>query len=60
LSSRNGHFQAALAKHYFGGRLAPVMAWTVLLVGLAVALLSGIGREAKGADLSTVLGAETV
>jgi SHS family lactate transporter-like MFS transporter len=60
LSSRNGHFQAALAKHYFGGRLAPVMAWTVLLVGLAVALLSGIGREAKGADLSTVSGAETV
>jgi hypothetical protein len=30
-----------------------VLAWTVLLVAIAVALLTGFGREAKGADLST-------
>jgi SHS family lactate transporter-like MFS transporter len=54
LSSENGPLQAWLAKHFYGGRLTPVLAWTVLVVALAVALMSGIGREAKGADLSTV------
>jgi SHS family lactate transporter-like MFS transporter len=52
LSSKNDPLQAWLAKRFYGGRLTPVMAWTVLVVGLVVALLSGIGREAKGADLS--------
>jgi len=54
LSSKNGPLQAMLAKHFFQGRLTPIMGWTVLLVGLAVALMSAIGREAKGADLATV------
>jgi SHS family lactate transporter-like MFS transporter len=53
LSSKNDPLQAWLAKHFYGGRLEPVMAWTVLVVALTVALLSGVGREAKGADLST-------
>jgi SHS family lactate transporter-like MFS transporter len=54
LSSRNSVFQAALAKHIYGGRLTPVMGWTVVVVALALSLLTGLGREAKGADLSTV------
>jgi SHS family lactate transporter-like MFS transporter len=54
LSSRNSVFQAALAKHFYGGRLTPVLGWTVVVVALSVALFSGLGREAKGADLSTV------
>jgi len=54
LSSRNSVFQAVLAKHFYGGRLTPVMGWTVVVVALALSLLTGLGREAKGADLSTV------
>jgi SHS family lactate transporter-like MFS transporter len=53
LSSRNSVFQAALAKHEYGGRLTPVLGWTVVVVALAVALFTGLGREARGADLST-------
>ena len=54
LASRNSVFQAGIAARFYGGRLAPVMAWTVLLVALLVALVTGLGPEAKGADLSTV------
>jgi SHS family lactate transporter-like MFS transporter len=53
LSSWNIVVQSTVADKYFGGRLAPVMAGTVLLVGLAVAVVTGLGSEAKGADLST-------
>jgi len=53
LSSWNIVVQSTVADKYFGGKLAPVMAGTVLLVGLAVALVTGLGSEAKGADLST-------
>jgi SHS family lactate transporter-like MFS transporter len=52
-TSYNGHIQTSLAAGLFAGHLAPVLAWTVLIVGIAVALLTGLGREAKGADLST-------
>lgn len=51
LSSRNGVFQAALAARFFGGRLAPVLAGTVVIVALLVALLTTLGREARGAVL---------
>ncbi len=51
LSSRNGVFQAALAARYFGGRFAPVMAGTVVVVGLLVAAVTGAGPEAKGRKL---------
>jgi len=50
----NGHIQAGLAATLFAGHLRPVLAWTVVLMGCAVALTTGLGREAKGADLSTV------
>jgi len=53
-TSYNGHIQTALAASLFAGHLAPVLGWTVLLVALAVALLTGFGREAKGADMTSV------
>jgi SHS family lactate transporter-like MFS transporter len=50
-TSYNGHIQTGLAMSLFGGRLAPVLSWTVVLVAIAVAIFAGLGREAKGADL---------
>jgi SHS family lactate transporter-like MFS transporter len=49
-SSRNGVFQAALAQRYYGGVLTTVMAWTVVIGALAIALVTGLGREARGED----------
>ncbi|MGC9197716.1 MAG: MFS transporter [Acidobacteriaceae bacterium] len=54
LASRNGVFQAAVAAHFYQGRLTPVMAWTVLLAGSLVTVVTWLGPEAKGADLSKV------
>jgi SHS family lactate transporter-like MFS transporter len=54
LSSRNSVFQASIATHHYGGRLGPALAWTVLIVGALVALITALGPEDKGADLSTV------
>jgi SHS family lactate transporter-like MFS transporter len=54
LSSRNSVLQASAATKYFGGRFAPVLAVTVVLVAAVVAAITAVGREAKGADLSTV------
>lgn len=54
LSSRNAKFQTALARKYFHGDLTPVLAWTVAIVAVAVALLAGLGREAKGQSMSSV------
>jgi len=51
LSSRNVVIQARLAERY-GGMFAPVLAWTVLIVASLVALVTGLGRERRGADLS--------
>jgi SHS family lactate transporter-like MFS transporter len=54
LSSRNSVLQAGAATRYFGGRFAPVLAATVVIVAVVVAAITAMGREAKGADLSTV------
>jgi len=54
LSSRNSVLQAGAATKYFGGRFAPVLAITVVIVAVVVAGVTVMGREAKGADLSTV------
>jgi SHS family lactate transporter-like MFS transporter len=54
LSSRNSVLQAGAATRYFGGRFAPVLAGTVVIVAVVVAGVTALGREAKGADLSTV------
>jgi SHS family lactate transporter-like MFS transporter len=52
-TSYNGHIQTTLAASFYTGHLAPVLGWTVLVVAIAVALLAGLGKEAKGIDLST-------
>jgi SHS family lactate transporter-like MFS transporter len=52
LASRNGVFQAKLVEQRFGGAYPPVLAGTVLIVAVLVALVTAVGREAKGADLS--------
>jgi SHS family lactate transporter-like MFS transporter len=54
LSSRNSVLQAAAATKYFGGRFAPVLALTVVGVAVIVVVVTALGREAKGADLSTL------
>lgn len=51
-SSWNGVLQARIAERRFAGNLAPVLAWTVLVVALLVAIVTAAGQEAKGADLS--------
>lgn len=51
LASRNGHFQALIAERMFGGRLGPVLGWTVVVVALYIAVVAPLGREAKGAAL---------
>jgi SHS family lactate transporter-like MFS transporter len=54
LTSFNAPLQTSAAVHWYGGRLAPVLGWTVVIVACAVAATAGLGREARGADLSTV------
>jgi SHS family lactate transporter-like MFS transporter len=51
LSSRNSVLQAKVAERY-GGRYPPVLACTVLIVASLVALVTWIGGERRGADLS--------
>ena len=53
LSSRNSVIQAKLAERRYGGVFAPVMAWTVLIVAILVALVTWSGRERRGADLTS-------
>ena len=57
LASKNGPLQAAAAQRWFGGRLAPVMGWTVVFCAVLIAVLASLGKEARGADLS---GGQTV
>jgi SHS family lactate transporter-like MFS transporter len=54
LSSRNSVLQAAAATKYFGGRFAPVLGITVVVVAVIVVVVTAFGKEAKGADLSTL------
>jgi SHS family lactate transporter-like MFS transporter len=52
LSSRNVVIQAKLAEQRYGGMFAPVLAWTVLITAMLVAVVTGSGRERRGADLT--------
>jgi SHS family lactate transporter-like MFS transporter len=52
LSSRNVVIQARIAEQHYRGVFAPVMAWTVLIIAALVAVVTGSGRERRGADLS--------
>ena len=54
ISSRNGVLQAKFAQQWAGGSLAPVMAFTVVAVGLFVAAAAWLGREARGVDLTVL------
>jgi SHS family lactate transporter-like MFS transporter len=51
LTSRNGKLQALLAKRYPGG-LRTVLAGTVVVVALLLALITFFGKERGGADLT--------
>jgi SHS family lactate transporter-like MFS transporter len=50
ISSRNGVFQAKLAQYFSGGPLNLVMSWTVVIGAFAIAIITGLGREARGED----------
>jgi SHS family lactate transporter-like MFS transporter len=52
LASRNQVLQAKFAEQRFGGLFAPVLAWTLLIVATLVAVVTGSGKERRGADLS--------
>lgn len=52
LSSRNVVIQARITEQRYGGMFAPVLAWTVLLGAALVAVVTGVGRERRGADLT--------
>lgn len=54
LAAWNSHVQETAAARFYGGHLGPVLGWTVLIVGLALAVLAASGREARGADLNAV------
>jgi SHS family lactate transporter-like MFS transporter len=53
LSSRNVVIQAKIAEQRYGGLFAPVLAWTVLIIASLVAVVSLLGRERRGADMSS-------
>lgn len=50
-SSRNSVLQAELVEQRFGGRYPPVLAATVLIVAVLVAVVTLSGREKKGIDM---------
>jgi SHS family lactate transporter-like MFS transporter len=52
LSSKNSVIQSKIAEQRYNGAFAPVLAWTVVIVTMLVAIVTVSGKEAKGADLS--------
>jgi MFS transporter, SHS family, lactate transporter len=52
LASWNAVIQARLVERKYGGSFPPVLAWTVLVIAALVALVTAIGHEQRGADLS--------
>jgi len=52
LSSRNAVIQAKLVEGRYGGNYPPVLAGTVVIIALLVAIVTWSGHEKKGADLS--------
>lgn len=53
LASRNGVIQAKFAENRYAGNFAPVLAWTMVIIASLVAVVTWVGRERKGADLSS-------
>jgi SHS family lactate transporter-like MFS transporter len=56
LSSRNSIIQAKLAEERYSGSFAPVLTWTVVIVATLVAVITWLGGDRKGADLSKTTG----
>jgi MFS transporter, SHS family, lactate transporter len=52
LASKNSVIQARIAEQRYGGSYPPVLAGTVVIVATLVAVVTLLGREAKGVDLS--------
>jgi MFS transporter, SHS family, lactate transporter len=52
LSSRNTIFQQAYADHHNSGKLNVALSGTVVIVALIVAVVTALGSEAKGSDLT--------
>ena len=52
LSSWNIRVQARVVEQRYAGLYAPVLVWTVAIVATLVAVVTGSGRERRGADLS--------
>jgi SHS family lactate transporter-like MFS transporter len=52
LSSRLSHYQAKIAEVRYDGSYPPVLAWTVVIVAILVAIVTLSGKERRGADLS--------
>jgi MFS transporter, SHS family, lactate transporter len=52
LSSRNVVIQAKISERHYGGAFAPVLAWTVLITATLVALVTWLGHEQRGVDMS--------
>jgi SHS family lactate transporter-like MFS transporter len=52
LSSRNAVIQAKLVEHRYAGSYPPVLAGTVMIVASLVTLVTWLGHEKRGADLS--------
>jgi MFS transporter, SHS family, lactate transporter len=52
LASKNSVIQARIAEQRYGGSYPPVLAGTVVIVATLVAVVTMLGREAKGVDLS--------
>jgi hypothetical protein len=51
--------QAKLAEERYGGSFAPVLTWTVVIIATLVAVITWLGGERKGADLSKTTGEPT-
>lgn len=52
IASWNSHVQESAAKAYYNERLGPVLAWTVLIVAVCMAVVASLARERRGMDLS--------
>jgi MFS transporter, SHS family, lactate transporter len=52
LASRATVVQAKLVEHRFGGNYEPVLAGTILIVAILVAVVAASGKEAKGAEFA--------
>jgi len=53
LSSGNSVIQARVAENRYGGSFAPVLAWTVVVIAAMVAIVTALGNERRGADMTT-------